>query len=156
MKKSIRSIILAVTLLLSGFTASAQATAALNEITKMENVSSIYISKAMLSLMGEDAGDRFNLPITDIASHLKSIEIINIDDKDTVNKAKRLVGQISNDSSLDVFTKIKEDGESITILGKVAGKTVTELILLNEEPTEISIIHITGDIPIEKISELTM
>ncbi len=154
MKNYIRSIFTAIVIIASGLSASAQASEIINKISDMDNVTSVYISKAMLSLMGNSKLDDTGLPIGEIAADLKSIEIISIEDKNAIAKTKALIAKIADDPKFEIFTKVKDPDENIVIYGKTTGKIVSELLLVVEEKDEINIIYMTGDVPLDKIAKI--
>lgn len=156
MKNIIRTAIVTMVILFTGITASAQSADVFNKISEMDGVTSIYISKAMLSMFGSNIHqDLGGVEISEIASSLNSIEIFNIEEKNLIKKIKPLINKLAEDKAFEVLAKIKEDGENVTIYGEPNGKVLSRLALVVEEADELVIIYMTGDIPLDKISALT-
>lgn len=154
MKTIITSAIIAVCTLISPLNISAQTSDMFEKISDLENVTSVYVSKAMLSMMGSNI-DMGGVNISEIASELNSIEILNITESESISQAKSLLSKLIKESDMELLTKIKEDDEKVTIYGKTAGKITSSIILSVEEPDELVIINITGNIPLDKIKSLS-
>lgn len=156
MKNIIRTAIVAIVILFTGITASAKSSNVFNKISEMDGVTSIYISKAMMSMFGSNIHQGVRgVEISKIASSLNSIEIISVEEKALIKKIKPLINTLAEDKTFEVLAKIKEDGENVTIYGEPNGKVLSRLVLVVEEEDELVIIYMTGDIPLDKISALT-
>lgn len=156
MKNIMRATIIAVLILFTGLISSAQSAQIINKISNMDGVTSVYISKTMLSMFGSNVCT--NVPgveMSDIVSSLNSIEILNVEERDVIVKVKSLIDKLPTDKTLEVLAKIKDDGEVVTIYGKPNGVSLSHLVLVVEESDELVIIYMTGDIPLDKISTLS-
>lgn len=156
MKNIIVSIVLTITLLAGGLTAKANPTKAINEISEMDGVSSVYISKAMLSLFGSGVGQQFSgVNIADIAGSLNSINIIEINDHETKDKAKNIINRIINSKQLELLTRIKDQKDNVNIYASVQGNITQYLLMVTDSQDELVLIYLEGDIPLDKIAKLT-
>ncbi len=125
----------------------------LKELYNIDGVTSIYVSKSMLSLV-KDKSFGHDDAISSVAQYLDAIEIFNSDNNDAVGKAKNIIDKFIASSGLEILTKIKDGDENVLIMGKSDGTQFIYLLMLVEEPGELTLINMTGKIPLEKISEL--
>ncbi len=153
MKNIIKLTVIAIAILVSSVSISAQ-TVTLEKLLKIDGVTSVYISKAMLSIIG---ANNLNLDdnISAIANDLNSIEIYNIENKKAIEQSRPIIAKLSSTPGLEILTRINEDKESTTIYGKQTNKVFSQILIVVDETDEISIINLTGNIPLDKISELT-
>ena len=150
--KTIRYILLMLTLFIGTASATAQSEI-IDEIADMKGVTSVYISKAMLSSISPSMlGDK---RIASIAHQLTSIYIINIEGKEARANATQKIKQFRQYPGLEILTKIKEDNENVTIYGKQEAEKITYVLMVVEERNEISIIAMTGNISLDNIRALT-
>ena len=105
----------------------------------MEGVTSVYISKAMLSLMPDMKAEGVN--IGKMASKLDNIQILSCE------KAS-VIAQIKKDVS------INDEGEKTTIFLKHDKEKQKEFVLLSEEQNELTIIIITGNLTLQEIQSI--
>ncbi len=153
MKNIIKQTVIAIAILTSSVSISAQ-TGTLENLLKIDGVTSVYISKAMLSIIG---ANNLNLDdnISAIANDLNSIEIYNIENKKAIEQSRPIIAKLSSTPGLEILTRINEDKESTIIYGKQTNKVFSQILIVVDETDEISIINLTGNIPLDKISELT-
>ncbi len=153
MKNIIKLTVIAIAILVSSVSTSAQ-TGTLEKLLKIDGVTSVYISKAMLSIIG---ANNLNLDdnISAIANDLNSIEIYNIENKKAIEQSRPIIAKLSSTPGLEILTRINEDKESTIIYGKQTNKVFSQILIVVDETDEISIINLTGNIPLDKISELT-
>ncbi len=153
MKNIIKLTVIAIAILTSSVSISAQI-GTLENLLKIDGVTSVYISKAMLSIIG---ANNLNLDdnISAIANDLNSIEIYNIENKKAIEQSRPIIAKLSSTPGLEILTRINEDNESTIIYGKQTNKVFSQILIVVDESDEISIINLTGNIPLDKISELT-
>lgn len=154
MKRIIYTLISLIILTTLSSSVNAQSNDGLKELYSIKGVTSIYVSKSMLSLVknksfGHDA-------ISSVVQYLDAIEIFNSDNEESVGKVKTIIDKFITSSGMEILTKIKQDDENVLITGKSNGTQFTHLLMLIEEDSdELTLINMTGKIPLEKISELS-
>ena len=109
----------------------------------MEGVTSVYISKAMLSLMPDMKAEGVN--IGKMASKLDNIQILSCE------KAS-VIAQIKN--GYEELMRINDEGEKTTIFLKHDKEKQKEFVLLSEEQNELTIIIITGNLTLQEIQSI--
>lgn len=146
-----KRIFLIILLICSSFTMVAQESI-LNEISDMDGVTTVYLSKAMLGSM---KGNKFgSINIGDIAGKLNSLEIISCNNNTVIKKIRKETEVFKDASKYEQLIKIKEDGSNIVIYRKSKGKIAT-IIMLIDNVNEYVIISMTGEISLQEIQNLT-
>lgn len=120
-----------------------------DKYAEMEGVSSVYISKAMLSLMPDIQAEGVN--IGNIASKLDNIQILSCEKPDIIAKIRKEVEYINPKNGYEELMRINDEGDKTTIYLKHDKNKKKEFVLLQNEKKEFTIIVITGDLTLEEI-----
>lgn len=124
----------------------------LKQISNINGVTTVYLSKSMLGSIKNTKPSGFNIEA--VSSKLNYLEIITADEKRDVSAIKKLAKIIYNSPEYEQLMRIKEDGEHIYICKKITSKT-TNIIMLIDEDDEFTIIHLDGVMSLEDIQALT-
>lgn len=146
-------IIIVVAIFATNLTANAQSLS-LEEASNIKGVTSVYVSKMMLSQIG-DSKLVGGVSIENIASYLNSVEIVIAEDKNCADKLRQITNKLSKHPGVELLTKIKEDGENVVIYGKMNGNIYEAILLMVDDGEDLVVILVTGNIPLDKITELT-
>jgi len=117
----------------------------------MEGVTSVYISKSMLSLFPKGNTNVNGINIGDIASRLDNIQILSADEQPIVDKLRKETSDINTRNGYEELMRVREDGEKTTIYFKDGKKDKKEFVLLVDEKNEFTIISIVGDLTLQEI-----
>jgi len=117
----------------------------------MEGVTSVYISKSMLSLFPKGNTNVNGINIGDIASRLDNIQILSADEQPIVDKLRKETSDINTRNGYEELMRVREDGEKTTIYFKDGKKDKKEFVLLVDEKDEFTIISIVGDLTLQEI-----
>lgn len=120
-----------------------------DKFADMEGVSSVYISKAMLSLMPNMQTD--GVDIGKIANKLDNIQLISSDRPEIIDQLKKATAHINTKNGYEELMRINDDGEKVTIYLKRNKNGQKEFVLLNNEKDEFMIIVITGNLSLQEI-----
>lgn len=120
-----------------------------DKFADMEGVSSVYISKAMLSLMPNMQAD--GVDIGKIANKLDNIQLISSDRPEIIDQLKKATAHINIKNGYEELMRINDDGEKVTIYLKRNKNGQKEFVLLNNEKDEFMIIVITGNLSLQEI-----
>lgn len=121
-------------------------------ISNYKGVTSVYISSAMLKNFGTSMiGDP---KISAIAGNLNSIEIIDCENKKFIFTIRNYIKKIVESYQLETLARINDEGEKVSIYGYSNGEKITYLLMSVEYEEEITIISMSGDIPLDKVGEL--
>ena len=117
----------------------------------MEGVTSVYISKSMLSLFPKGQTNVNGVNIGNIADRLNNIQILSTDEQPIVNKLRKETSDINTRNGYEELMRVREDGEKTTIYFKDGKKDKKEFVLLVDEKDEFTIISIVGDLTLQEI-----
>ena len=112
-----------------------------DKFADMDGVTSVYISKAMLSLMPDMKTEGVN--IGEVASKLDNIQILSCEKPDIIAKLKKETAFIS--------PKNGYEGEKTIIYLKRNKNKEKEFVLMSQEKNEFTIIAITGNLTLQEI-----
>ena len=117
----------------------------------MDGVTSVYITKSMLSLFPKGQTNVNGINIGDIASRLDNIQILSADEQPIVDKLRKETSHINTRNGYEELMRVREDGEKTTIYFKDGKKDKKEFVLLVDEKDEFTIISIVGDLTLQEI-----
>lgn len=115
----------------------------------MDGVTSVYISKAMLSMMPDMKTEGVN--IGGVASKLDNIQILSCEKPAIIAKLKKETEFINPKNGYEELMRINDEGEKTTIYLKHDKSGKKEFVLLNNEKGEFTIIIITGNLTLQEI-----
>ena len=117
----------------------------------MDGVTSVYITKSMLSLFPKGQTNVNGINIGDIASRLDNIQILSADEQPIVDKLRKETSDINTRNGYEELMRVREDGEKTTIYFKDGKKDKKEFVLLQDAKNEFTIISIVGDLTLQEI-----
>lgn len=121
-------------------------------ISNFKGVTSVYISKAMLKTFGPGMiGDP---QIRAIAGNLNSIEIINCENKKFFYTISNYITKIVESYNLETHARINDDGEKVSIFSHSTDEKIDYLLMLVDDKDELTVISMSGEIPLDKVGEL--
>lgn len=122
-----------------------------DKYAEMDDVTSIYITKSMLSLLPNMSGSINGVNVGNIAHRLDNIQIISCDEPGVVNKLRKETTNINTKNGYEELMRVREDGEKTTIYFKEQKNKKKEFILIVDEKEEFTIISILGDLTLTEI-----
>ena len=122
-----------------------------DKYAEMDGVTSVYISKSMLSLFPKGQANVNGVNIGNIASRLDNIQILSADKQPIVDKLRKETSDINTKNGYEELMRVREDGEKTTIYFKDGKKDRKEFVLLVDEKDEFTIISIVGDLTLQEI-----
>ena len=122
-----------------------------DKYAEMDGVTSVYITKSMLSLFPKGQTNVNGINIGDIASRLDNIQILSTDEQPIVDKLRKETSDINTRNGYEELMRVREDGEKTTIYFKDGKKDKKEFLLLQDAKDEFTIISIVGDLTLQEI-----
>ncbi len=119
-----------------------------NEIT------SIFISKAMLGSM---SGDQYvnGIDIKGLKDKLNQIEIYTSENPEACKSFRSEMHLVQKENSHELLMSIKDKGDNINFYAKKDNDKIKELIMFVDQPKECVIIRILGSFTSEDIEKIT-
>ena len=122
-----------------------------DKYAEMDGVTSVYITKSMLSLFPKGQANVNGVNIGNIASRLDNIQILSTDEQPIVDKLRKETSHINTRNGYEELMRVREDGEKTTIYFKDSKKDKKEFVLLQDAKNEFTIISIVGDLTLQEI-----
>ena len=122
-----------------------------DKYAEMEGVTSVYITKSMLSLFPKGQTSVNGVNIGNIASRLDNIQILSADEQPIIDKLRKETSSINTRNGYEELMRVREDGEKTTIYFKAGKKDKKEFVLLRDEKDEFTILSIVGDLTLQEI-----
>ena len=89
-----------------------------DKYAEMDGVTSVYITKSMLSLFPKGQTNVNGVNIGNIASRLDNIQILSADEQPIVDKLRKETSHINTRNGYEELMRVREDGEKTTIYFK--------------------------------------
>jgi hypothetical protein len=118
----------------------------------MEGVTSVYISKAMLSLMPDMKTEE--IYIGELASKLDNIQILNCEKASVTAQIKKDISYISPKNGYQELIRINDEGEKVHILAKSKNDVIRELLIVCTGNGDCTLVQLKGKVSKEKIAKL--
>ena len=122
----------------------------LDKYADMDGVTSVYITKSMLSLFPQGNTSINGVNIGNIANRLDNIQILSADEKDIINQLRKETSNINTKNGYEKLLRVREDGTKTTIYFNEKKKK-KEFVLLVDDKDEFTIISIVGDLTLKEI-----
>ena len=116
----------------------------------LDGVTSVYITKSMLSLFPKGKANVNGINIGDITNRLDNIQILSSDEPAIIEKLRKETSNINNKNGYEELLRIREDGTKTTIYFNEKKKK-KEFVLLVDDKDEFTIISIVGDLTLKEI-----
>ena len=116
----------------------------------MDGVTSVYITKSMLSLFPQGNTSINGVNIGNIANRLDNIQILSADEKDIIAQLRKETSNINTKNGYEELLRVREDGTKTTIYFNEKKKK-KEFVLLVDDKDEFTIISIVGDLTLKEI-----
>lgn len=114
-------------------------------------ITTVYVSKAMISLAGDLNIKSDNIDFNSIAANIEGLWVITAED----NEAKILKDKAKTafkDNGYEKLMSVREDGETVDILMRSLGSNKNECVIKAFEEDETTIVIITGSFTLQAIA----
>lgn len=123
------------------------------ECENIPGITTVYVSKAMISLAGDLNIESDNMDFNSIASKIDGLWVITADD----DKAKILKSKakVFSSKEYEKLVSVREDDETVDILMRSLGKDKNECVIKAFESNEATVVIIKGSFTLQDIASAT-
>lgn len=123
------------------------------ECENIPGITTVYVSKAMISLAGDLNIESDNMNFNSIASKIDGLWVITADD----DKAKILKSKakVFSSKEYEKLVSVREDDETVDILMRSLGKDKNECVIKAFESNEATVVIIKGSFTLQDIAAAT-
>lgn len=118
-----------------------------------QDVNSVYISKAMLSMTPNIAMGGAN--VKDIANKLEQLEIYSSESKEASIMMKKDIEVLARNKTYELLMNLKDGMQTITFYALKNKDKFRELIMVTKEMDQCVIIRMVGDFTMADIQKVT-
>lgn len=123
------------------------------ECENIPGITTVYVSKAMISLAGDLNIESDNMDFNSIASKIDGLWVITADnDKAKILKSK---AKVFNSKEYEKLVSVREDDETVDILMRTLGKDKNECVIKAFESDEATVVIIKGSFNLQDIASAT-
>jgi len=117
----------------------------------MDDVTSVYISKAMFQMMPKIESIGINL--VNMTGKIESLQLVKTEKKDKIVQMKKYFSQLVTNHHQEVM-RIKDDEKRINFYSIMQGDLIKELIMLVENKDSFIAILLVGNFALKDIQEI--
>lgn len=156
-----KSIAIALLLLLATFSLQARDYSIFTKFGENEKITSVYVSKALLSLAGENVdmgmSDMGGANVNKLLSKMEQIEIYSSSDAATAKNMSSEANKYIKSGVFENLMKVRDGGDNIDFLiKKDSNKSdiIKEFLMLVAEESECTIIRIMGAFTLDDVKDV--
>ena len=123
-----------------------------DKYAEMDNVTSVYISKAMFQMMPNMETGGLNL--MNLKGKIEGLQILTTDRADLKEKMKKDFGGLINNQHEELM-RVKDGNTRAAFYIKKKGDLVSELIMLADTDNEYSVIQLLGNFTLQDIQDVS-
>ncbi|MDH6314139.1 hypothetical protein M2137_002933 [Parabacteroides sp. PFB2-10] len=118
----------------------------------MDNVTSVYISKAMFQMMpvAETAG----LSLMNMKGKVESLQVLNTERMDLVPQMRNEFSKLIKNSHSELM-RVRDGKTKATFYANMQGETVKDLLMLADTDSTFTVIQLVGNFTLQDIQEIT-
>ncbi len=133
--------------------AQAQKTALFEKLSKDKNVTTVFISKGLLSMMPNLNTGGAN--IKGITNKLSQLEIYTTESKGAINFIKSEMNSLSKNGHYERIMQVKDKEQNVVFFAEQQGNNFKDLVMFVEEDKEYTVIRMLGNFTPEDIQKVT-
>ena len=128
-----------------------------DKFTDMDGVTSVYISKNMMSLFPKDSNQYGGVDVGNFVDKLSSILILTTENQKVGKEMLSLANSRIKDSNYELLMRVKsDDGELVNCFMKGKPDNIQELIMIVDGNDEESVImQFLGNFKLQDVQEMT-
>lgn len=120
-------------------------------------VTSVYVSQAMLEMMGSFDVKSDNMDISNVLSKLSGIYILNTSDAKLKEQLVNDTRHFSNDNQYKLLMQVKDSSDNVDFFVKKSksDNLIQELVMLVKQPDGFVMIQLQGKMTLDDIKQIT-
>lgn len=153
-------IILLTTLVLLSFnfTLQAQNNDLFNKLNNNKDITSVYISKSMISMLPNDLISTQNNSMQNVINKLEQVEVYTSDTKNSKDYIKKEVNSLVNNNTYELLMNMKDGNNMVTfysIKNKDNKDKIKELLMLTtSDGNDCTLIRMIGDFTADDLKNI--
>ena len=122
---------------------------------EMDNVTSVFISKAMFRMMGNVAGiDQAGVDISSIIDKIESLQILTTSTPTRAAQMKKEFSQFAS-AHYQELMRVADGTSRVNFYSNMQGDRIKELIMMVEDGNDFTVILLAGDFSLQDIQQIT-
>lgn len=117
----------------------------------MDNVTSVYISKAMFQMMPKVADIGLNM--ANLAGKMEALQLVSTEKKEMIPQMRKEFTQLMNKDQQELM-RIKNENTRVTFYANMKGDLITELLMLADADSSFTVIQLLGKFTLKDIQEM--
>ena len=130
-----------------------QAQALFDKLSREKDVSTVYVSKALLSMMPKIGSA--DTDIKSISNKLTQIEIYTTKSGKAIKLIQAEMKSLYNNRHYERIMQVKENGENVIFFAEQQGNNFKDLIMFVESSQEYTVIRLMGTFTPDDIQKVT-
>jgi hypothetical protein len=123
-----------------------------DKFADMDQVQSVYISKAMFQMMPNIETNGLNL--MNMKGKVESLQILNTNDKERADMMRKEFFGLVNKQHEELM-RVKDGKTNATFYAKQKGDLISELVMLANTERGFSVIQLLGNFTLQDIQDIT-
>ncbi len=124
----------------------------IDKLGNIKGVSSVYVTKSLLSMMPDAAGSGQNFGA--VADKLDDIQILNSESRQAAKALREGCLQIIRNGKYKKLMNVNDSGEQSGIYMKTYSKNKHRYVMLTVESEEVNVIVFTGNLTLNDIKKV--
>jgi hypothetical protein len=126
-----------------------------DHFSKMDGVTTVYISKAMLQMM-PDMQVQEGMDLSNFAGKLDGLLILTSEQESITKMMRNETAHFADNSAYEVLMKVRDEESKVDFfIRKKPDQRIAELVMLVDDDGEFVIIQMTGNMTMDDIKQLT-
>ncbi len=122
------------------------------KFSEMDNVSSVYISKAMFQMMPDIQTGGLNL--MNMKGKIESLQILNTENKENAELMRETFTSLINKQHEELM-RVKDGKTNATFYARQKGDLISELIMLANTEDGFTVIQLLGNFTLKDVQDIT-
>ena len=117
----------------------------------MDNVTSVYISKAMFQMMPQVAD--IGLSMANLAGKMEALQLVSTEKKDMIPQMRKEFTQLMSKDQQELM-RVKNGNTRVTFYANMKNDLISELLMLADADSSFTVIQLLGKFTLKDIQEI--